>query len=601
MPELPPSQPATAPALDRPQAARAWRLTAWVAGVFALVVGVAMLIGHLGSRAEDPLKSPLLKEYREKLRLSPADEQMKQRIRALDLQLRRQYFRQLSQMESGVYLLLGGVIIFVLATTQAARHQRRPPLPGARPEDADQATRAAVTARWSVAAVGVVVGVFLLGVGFSRTTALPKGPAEVEKLLGTSDSAAAPDAASFDELKRNWPRFRGADGSGVWAFTNAPVAWDPKTGAGIAWKVPSPASGFGSPIVWGDRVFFSGGDAARREVLCLNAQTGQTLWRQSVTNVPGAPQRAEVPDSTGYAASTMATDGRRVYVIFANGDCAAFTLEGKPVWSKSFGALKNPYGYATSLATWQDRLIVQLDQGEPEEGKSKLYALDGRTGRVVWERPRKVGSSWASPIVIEAAAKAQVIALAVPWVIAYAATDGSELWRVEGLNGEVTPSPVFAGGLVFVASPSEKLLAIRPDGVGDVTKTHVVWTNEDNVPDVTSPTSNGELVFALTTSGMLTCFDAKDGKKLWEHDFDMECHASPSLAGNRLYLVSQKGTAVVVEAARQFKELFRTEMGDGFHASPAFAQDKIVLRGVTNVWCLGEVRSPKSEVRGSAK
>jgi len=175
----------------------------------------------------------------------------------------------------------------------------------------------------------------------------------------------------------------------------------------------------------------------------------------------------------------------------------------------------------------------------------------------------------------------------VPWVIAYAAADGTELWRVEGLNGEITPSPVFAGGLLFVASPSEKLLAIRPDGQGDVTRTHVVWTNEDNVPDVTSPTSNGELVFAVTTSGMLTCFDAKDGKKLWEHDFDMECHASPSLAGNRLYLLSQKGTAVVVEAARQFKDVFRTEMGDAFHASPAFAGDKIYLRGVTNVWCVG--------------
>jgi outer membrane protein assembly factor BamB len=452
-----------------------------------------------------------------------------------------------------------------------------------------------------VAAGGVAIGVLLLIVSFFRTTALPKGPAGVEKLLGTSESAAAPDAASPEELKRNWPRFRGADGGGVSVFTNAPVAWNPKTGEGIAWKVPAPAAGFGSPIVWGDRVFFSGGDAALREVLCLSAQTGQTLWRQAVTNVPGSPPAAEVPDSTGYAAPTVATDGRRVYVIFANGDCAAFTLEGKPVWAKSFGALKNAYGYATSLATWQDRLIVQLDQGEPEEGKSKLYALDGRTGRVVWERPRKVGSSWASPIVIEAAGKAQIIVLALPWVIAYAAKDGTELWRVEGLNGEITPSPVFAGGLVIVASPSEKLLAIRPDGSGDVSKTHVAWTNEDNVPDVTSPLSNGELVFTVTTGGMLTCYDAKDGKKIWEHDFDMECHASPSLAGSRLYVISQKGTAVVVEAARQFKELFRTEMGDTFHASPAFAQDRIFLRGVTNVWCVGEVRSPKSEVRGSAQ
>jgi outer membrane protein assembly factor BamB len=189
----------------------------------------------------------------------------------------------------------------------------------------------------------------------------------------------------------------------------------------------------------------------------------------------------------------------------------------------------------------------------------------------------------------------------VPWVIAYAATDGTELWRVEGLNGEITPSPVFAGGLLFVVSPSEKLMAIRPDGHGDVTKTHVVWTTEDNVPDVTSPTSNGELVFTATTSGLLTCLDAKDGKKLWEHDFDMECHASPSIAGNRLYLLSQKGTVVVVEAVRQFKEVSRVEMGDAFHASPAFAPGRLFLRGVTNVWCIGEIRSPKSEVRGGDK
>jgi outer membrane protein assembly factor BamB len=587
--------------LQASRLARVWRVTAWVAGVFSLVVGVAMIVGNLGARAEDPLKSPLLKEYKEKLRLNPLDEQMKQRVRALDLQLRQKYFSQLSRRESGVYLLLAGVVAFVLATTQATRCQRRLPSPEARLEDSERVARAAARARWSIAGAGVVVGVFLLVLGFGPITALPKGPAGIEKLLGGSETATAPDAASPEELKRNWPRFHGADGGGVSAFTNAPAAWDPKTGKNIAWKVPSPTSGFGSPIVWGDRVIFSGGDAAHREVVCLSAQTGQTLWRQAVTNVPGSPQAVEVPDSTGYAASTMATDGRRAYVFFANGDCAALTLDGKPVWAKSFGPLKNAYGFATSLATWQDRLILLLDQGEPDEGRSKLYALDGRTGKVVWERPRKVGASWASPIVIEAAGKPQVIALAVPWVIAYSAKDGTELWRVEGLNGEITPSPIFAGGLVIVPSPSEKLMAIRPDGTGDVTKTHVVWTDEDNVPDVTSPTSNGELVFALTTGGMLSCFDGKDGKKIWDHDYDMECHASPSLVGNRVYMIGMKGTAVVVEAARQFKELFRTDMPDAFHASPAFAQDKMFLRGVTNIWSIGEVRSPKSEVPGGAK
>ena len=253
---------------------------------------------------------------------------------------------------------------------------------------------------------------------------------------------------------QNWPGFRGPGGGGVSPLTNVPAAWDPQTGAGIAWKVPSPTSGFGSPIVWGDRVFLSGGDARKREVVCLDSKTGQVVWRQPVTNVPGAPaQPADVPDSTGYAAATMATDGRRVYVFFANGDCAAFTLEGKPAWSKSFGPLKNPYGHATSLTTWRDRLIVQLDQGDSDDNKSKLYALDGRTGQIVWQRPRKAGASWATPIVFEAAGKAQMITLAVPFIIAYSAADGAELWRVEGLNGEITPSPVFAGGLLIRRQP----------------------------------------------------------------------------------------------------------------------------------------------------
>ena len=578
---------------------RTWWTAAWVAGVFSVLVGLTMIFGRLSIRAEDPLKSPRLAEYKEKLRLNPADEQIKQRIRQLDLQLRQRYFRQLSRMESGVYLLLGGVAVFILAVKQGARGKKQLPMPQPRPDSPEQSARLAARARWSVAASGAAIGglLFILTLGLSA--ALPKRTAEVEKALGAGDAtgtgephptdqASSSDAASPEELMQNWPCFRGPGGGGVSPLTNAPAAWDVKTGAGIAWKVPAPASGFGSPIVWGDRVFLSGGDARKREVICLDGKTGQTVWRQTVANVPGAPaQTPEVPESTGYAAATMATDGRRVYVFFANADCAAFTLEGQPVWSKSLGALKNPYGHATSVTTWRDRLIVQLDQGESEDNQSKLYALDGRTGQIVWQRPRKVGASWATPIVIEAAGKPQVITLAVPCVIAYAAADGTELWRVEGLNGEITPSPVFAGGLLFVASPSEKLMAIRPDGQGDVTKTHVVWTNEDDVPDVTSPLSTGELVFEITTGGMLTCLDAKDGKKQWDHDYDMEFHASPSVAGDRLYLFSQKGTALVVEAARQFKELFRTEMGDGFHASPAFAPDRIFLRGVTNVWCLG--------------
>jgi outer membrane protein assembly factor BamB len=573
---------------------RRWQAVFWISGIFSVLVGITLFSTHLESQAAEILKSPELTEAKGRLRLNPMDEPAKKLIRELDLKQREQYFRRLTQMHSGVYLLLAGVAVFLFSATRVARFYKQAPMPMPKPDGHSESSQRAKVGRWSVAFTGLALGAFLFLLSLAGNTALSQRAADKEKIASSGSApTAVADAATPDEMKRNWPRFRGPEGRGVSGFTNAPQKWDVKSGAGILWKSSVPAKGFNSPITWGERIFFSGGDATRREVFCLDARTGQMQWRQAVENVPGSPTQAlEIPDTTGYAAGSMATDGRRVYVIFANGDLAAYSLEGQAAWSKSFGPLKNPYGYATSLATWQDKVILQLDQGESDDNKSKLYALNGRTGEIVWQRPRKVGSSWATPIVIEAAGKPQVITLAVPWTISYSATDGSELWRVEGLNGEITPSPVFAGGLVIVVSPSDKVFAIRPDGLGDVTKSGVAWTTEENVPDVTSPVSNGELVFTITTSGLLTCFDAKDGKKLWEHDYDMEFHSSPGIAGTGLYLFGQKGGAIVVETARQFREIYRTEMGDIFHASPVFMDGRIIMRGVTNIWCLGD-KPPK--------
>jgi outer membrane protein assembly factor BamB len=567
-----------------------WWTLAWISGVFSLLVGLTMFVGELGYRPVTSLTSPKLAELKRNLRQTPTDEQLKKSIRELDLKQRQHYFRQLSQMQSGAYLLLGGTAAFILAASRISNLRKKLPSPKPKLDGPENQRRSLVVARWSVAASGSTIGALLFVLSLGLSNAVPETRADAEKLAGGSPAPSSQsDAVPLAEMKKNWPRFRGPEGSGISAFTNAPKEWDVKSGSGILWKVAVPAGGFNSPISWGERLFFSGGNALKREVFCLDAKTGQTVWQQDITKVPGSPtQGVEIPDTTGYAAASMATDGKRVYVIFANGDLAAFSMDGKPIWAKSFGPLKNPYGYATSLATWTDKIILQLDQGESEEGKSKLYALDGQTGQIVWQRPRKVGSSWATPIVIEAAGKTQIITLAVPWVISYSATDGAELWRVECLNGEITPSPIFAGNLVILPSPSDRLLAIRPDGHGDVTKTGIAWTSEENVPDVTSPVGNGELVFTITTPGLLTCFDSTNGKKLWEHDFDMEFHSSPGISGDRLYLFGQKGAAYVVEAARQYKEVFHTEMGDAFHASPVFLDGRVIMRGATNVWCLGE-------------
>ncbi len=580
-------------------AARALVTTAAIAALLCVAVGAAMIFHHFRAQADDPLKAPQLAALKEQLASRPQDEALKQQIRELDLQVRRHHFQTLALTTTGGYLLVGGAVVFLLAarrllTLKPKPRAQRPKLP-----DAAQTARAVTWMHVSVAVVSALLTAALLLLAFTTGTGLPTRLSDWEKQTTAAPSGAKAgpaDFASNEEMRQNWPRFRGPDGNGVATQTNVPLIWDGKSGAGILWKAVVPAPGFNSPVVWGDRVFLSGGDKAKREVFCFSVKNGELLWQRPVQVQSAAvPADWEWPDQAGAAASSVATDGRRVYAIFANGDLAAFDLNGASVWSKNLGAPKNAYGHGSSLVAWQGRLIIQYDQGEAEERKSRLYALNGATGETVWEKPRPVPSSWATPIVINAAGKDQIITLAVPAVIAYAAADGAELWRVAGLNGEVTPSAVFAQGLVFVLSPSEKLMAIRPDGLGDVTKTHVAWAVEDTIPDITCPVSNGELVFLVTSGGMATCFDAKDGKKQWEKDLDTEFQASPSLVGNRLYCVGMKGVVVVLEASRQFKQLARAEMEDKFIASPAFAQNRIFLRGTNQLYCIGANAEPAAK------
>ena len=399
-------------------------------------------------------------------------------------------------------------------------------------------------------------------------------------------AAAAAEQPTLADFQANSPRFRGWDGSGFSSQSNAPLSWDAKTGAGIAWQTALPAPGHNSPIIWSNRVFLSGGNAARREVFAYEAASGQLLWRRVVENVLAPAPKLEVFEDTGYAASTMATDGHFVFAIFANGDVAALSFDGTIAWSKALGPLKNSYGHAASLAIWPGKLLVQLDQGENVAGNSKLLALDTRTGRVLWERSRPVTASWATPIVVPSAGGAQILAAGQPWVIGYACEDGAERWRAKLLEGEVVPSPVFANGLLVVVNPSAQLIALRTEGAGDVSKTALVWTNEENVPDITSPVSNGDLIFTANSSGLLTCFEAKNGTKLWEKDLATQVNASPAIVGNRVFVLGVEGVAVVAEAARQFKEIARSQLPDRFIASPAFANGRTFLRGETNLYCI---------------
>jgi outer membrane protein assembly factor BamB len=558
----------------------------FIAAAFCLLVSGYLLFLHAGSAERDPWKAPQLLALKEKLRATPTDEATKTEIRRLDLEFRQRYVRRLSLNRTGGWLLGGGLVVLLLATKQLAKLRARPWLPQLRTDAASDARKLATQTRWAVAGIGAVVGVSLLTLALATTSPLPRSAAELDKLLGKGGATAvAASLPTVAEFQANWPQFRGFGGSGVVMEPKIFVA----SNAVVLWKTPIPAPGFNSPVVWSNRVFLSGGTAAKREVFCFDATTGQLLWQRAVANVPGSPATVpEIPEMTGYAASTMATDGQRAFVIFPNGDLAAFNFDGSQAWAKYLGTPKNMYGYASSLAIWPGKLIVQWDQDEGAPGGSKLFAFDCATGKAVWEKSKPTHGSWASPIVVEAAGKQQIITLALPLVMSHALADGSELWRAELMGGEVAPSAMLAGGLVFAVVPSSDLIALRPDGAGAVTNSHVAWQGTDNIPDITSPVGNSELVFTITSMGGLAAYETAGGKLVWQKDLEFEVQASPTIAGGQLILLGTKGELVTLQVGREFRELHRTKLDDAFHASPAFVGGRMFLRGATNLWCLGE-------------
>jgi outer membrane protein assembly factor BamB len=571
--------------------------------VFSLVLGALLVFNsfHLyrgpGNGKVRLVEARELQPDKAALRENPKDEQLKTKIRKRDQELRQDYFRREQFASRGGWLLIGGAAVF-LAALQLARYLKRPriTLPNIPLRPADPVRTSALAAK-------AVTGTVLALAGLTTALVWDSGrqwQGDLTKSTTTVASPAAGGAAGSPasdpswfppagDVAKNWPYFRGPDGSGVTTLPNLPETWDGPSGKNILWKSEVGLPGENSPVVWDNRVFITGATAKRREVSCYDATTGALLWKEPVTT----PQsdRAEPPEvmeDTGFAAPTAATDGRRVFASFANGDIAGFTAEGKRLWACSLGTPENTYGHATSLTLWRNRVIVVFDQGEADAAKSKIMALDAATGEPVWSTPRPVGNSWVSPILIKHQDQEQIITSANPWVIAYDPATGKELWKAECMQGDVATSPTFANGLVYVACDQTCVAAIKPDGTGNVTESKIAWKQDEaGLPDMCSLLCDGPQVYTLVF-GVLHAFDALTGKHLWEHDADAKFQASPSLINGRIHLLTAAGIMIIGEGGKEgFKETGRAALGEGTGASPAFAPGRIYLRGKKNLYCIG--------------
>jgi outer membrane protein assembly factor BamB len=551
-------------------------ITAVLSALISIVVCVLLLMNYGRSKMVGTAEETALADIKSEIRNKPDDEQLLSRARQLDLQFRQQRIRALDFSHKGSYLLLAGVAVFIISFRYAIKLKQKPPAPQHGDDPLKEQNFEAKFGRWAITGV---LAILVLGSLF-----MARRPRIDFAKAGAADASSY----SLEDVAKNWASFRGPNGAGISAYTNVPSHWDGKTGEGILWKTEVPLPGNNSPIVWGDRVFFSGADPNNRQVFCFDTSTGTLLWKGDVLGMTKSDEEPlEMMEETGYAAPTVATDGRHVCAIFPTGDVACFDFKGKKVWEKNLGRPDSSYGYAASLAMYKNLLIIQYDQGGVEDNISELIAVDCFSGRTAWQTKRPVGNSWSSPIVASVGEELQIITCADPWVIAYNPSDGSEIWRVNCLAGDIASSPIYANGLVFVIEPYSKMVAIKADGKGDVTETHIAWVSEEGGPDICSPVSNGKYIFLLATEGLLECYSVSDGKRLWEKDLQEYFLASPSLVGNKLYLLSEKGIMIIAEFDPEYKELTRCELGEKCHASPAFADGRIYIRGIKNLYCIG--------------
>lgn len=384
----------------------------------------------------------------------------------------------------------------------------------------------------------------------------------------------------------NWPRFRGADGSGVSADATIPTVWTEKD---YDWVVDIPGVGHAAPIIWGDRLFVTTAtDEGRlRHLFCLDSATGKEIWSRSQgfnTN----PKHAK----SSYASSTPATDGERVYVAFADQEkytLTAYDFDGNLLWRNLLGPFSSQHGQGTSPIVFEDLVILANDQ----DGASSIIAVNRLTGRTVWSTPRTSReASYATPIIVEAASERPIL-VAVAGATGITGHDpwsGETLWSTNPFPKRTVASPVLHNGLVLATCGSggkaSDLIGVDPNGSGNVAESHVKLHLTRSIPYVPTLISHGGLLFSWGDGGVVSCLDTGDDKVLWQERVGGSYSGSPICIDGKIYAISESGEVVVVGAAPSFHLYGRSPLGDASHSTPAVANGRLYLRSFHKLACL---------------
>ena len=567
---------------------------------------------------------------RQALSQNRQDDNLRDQIRQLDHDLRMNYFKRRDIATRTTYLLLVSSVLFFVSVRTISVLRRQIPDPrdtALRRDEAYNSWRFVLVFSWMMLFVGLYAGLQLAPAPDIERIFVEKLVSESESngnrvssavpitehsAIGASDIAPiAVPTLTEEQLVQHWVSFRNFDGNGVGFSDNPPIHWDANTGQNIIWQTEVPMTGNSSPVIWEDKLFLTGADENTQQVFCFNIDDGTLLWTADVTR-PEAGIPDSIDDDTGYASPTPAVDGQRVYAMFANGELVAVDFTGNLVWRKSFGLPNNSYGFSSSPALYFDRLIVQFDNSDGSDGTSRIVALNLSDGGIIWETPRELPNSWASPTVKKIGDTYQIITCANPYVIAYNPDDGSEIWRVRCLSGDVGPSAVALGNVVLISNEAPRTTAIDATGTGNITDTNILWVGSNAPPDASSPLITETYAMTLSSGGFLTGYDptvigTRNRAQYWELEVgDMSSfYSSPLRVGTIIYAFDKSRTnprtfvldlsqiavgegGMLTDESAAAMIIAVNPMPEPVVTSPAVLNDRLYIRSTNILFCIGE-------------
>ena len=590
------------------------RNVAIVSAIFIVTFSIMLITNYFQVRGTTPLQTEVIETLKELNDQNAGNPALQEQIRHLDLLARKAYFVRMDHLMIGVYILLGMLAVFIISTR--LYFAREKDIPDKEIDPIDEwaiKTQARKYVAWGATGMAAVALIFVVMSSPYLHSSQPSAeqPEMVAHVQDTEDKAtpeitdedtgenpiltdtdsitAGNDTFVATETTEEQPvpeitvskvthnGFRGNNSNGISSAKGVPVKWDLNSGTNIAWKKDIPRKGYNSPVINGNRVFFSGADEQARELYCYDLTNGEKLWTLAATGISGSPsQMPKTTEDTGLAASSVATNGKQVCAIFATGDILCSDMDGKQLWAKNLGVPDNHYGYASSLLIFGNVVIVQYDN----QNSPKVVALDLATGAERWSKSRTEKVTWSSPIIASAGNSPQLVLMGNPAITAYNPNNGEQLWRVECLSGEVGASACSSNGIIFGASEYAKLVAINgTDG-------SVLWESNEFLPEVASPVATKDNVYLATSYGVIAAFDTQTGELRKEHELNTEFYSSPVIAEGKIYLFSNDGKMHIFSANNDFNLINSFETGEKTFATPAFTDGKIVVRTEKSIYCV---------------